>query len=164
MHYTLNVGQTESLPFGTSGLPVWAEDSSRREFSSHVQKSLFLSEKMDSLADKYLGDETAQDLTFYLILKANTSSLAFVLNEIFDLKSPSEEYPEQEYSVSDLDTFRLGIHEAERLSSTILNSVALHGSKYFDVQDASGAIRDFSVMNSSIKSIYEKKAFTFTGS
>lgn len=164
MHYTLNLGQKDPLPFGASGLPVWAEDSSRREFSSHVQKSLLISEKMHSLADKYLSDDSVQDLTFYLILKANTASLNSVLNEIFELQEPVDLNSGQDYSVSDLDTFRLGIHEAKRLSSKILDSVALHGNTYLDIQDVSGAIRDFSLMNNSIESIFQKKTFTFSKS
>lgn len=161
MHYTLNLGQKDSVPFGISHLPVQAEDSSRRGFSSDVQNSLFLAEKMNTLADKYLSDDTVENLNFYLLLKAKTSSLTFILNEIFDVDSAM---PENAYSVSHLDTFRLGIHTAERLSSTILDSVALLGNQYLTEEDSSNAIRDFSAMNNHIKSISKKKAFSFSAS
>lgn len=164
VHYTLNAGQPSMKPLGSSSLPIWAEEKFRTEFNTHVQNSLNLSQKMDSIADTYLSDPSTEDFTFYLIFKANTTSLAYVLSEIFELQHSEDTSPESPYSAVELDTFRLGIHEAQRLSSTILDSVNLYGEKYFSIQDTPDLIRDFSSMNQHIRSINERKMFNFTDS
>lgn len=163
-HYTLNAGQTYLLPSGTTSLPVWADDKSRPDVISHVQNSLSLSQKMDVLADAYLMDCSIEDLTFYLILKAKTTSLAYVLNEISELQTTAATTSGVTYSDSEIDTFTLGVSEAKRLSSHLLDTVALHGEKFFSIQDAPGVIQDFSSMNQYIHNIHERQMFSFTGS